>query len=240
MGAVSNGHYPRARVRPLLLTIALLSGCESSTRKAAPAEPDRDTTAVVARARAIPAMAARLRPDSQLVPATLGVKLDTPLKGGLDTILPLTARASMRIQRDAAHTLDLSADHANDTKGLIDTGAMVFVQPTADVDVLLITEPTRVTEVRILRSASGPTTATWTVHRGDGVGALRVVGNTIEVPRNSGAVWLASDAIELVDSAGTKRPITLKIEADRIAASYTLEGLRFPAAFALAWNEKVP
>jgi hypothetical protein len=60
------------------------------------------------------------------------------------------------------------------------------------------------------------------------------------VPRVSGSVWLASDAIELVDSVGTKRPVTLKVEGDRVTASYDTSGLRFPAAFALAWNEKGP
>jgi hypothetical protein len=178
-------------------------------------------------------MSARLRPESQLVPATLGVQLDTPLKGGLQTILPLTARASLRIQRDTPRTLDLTAEHASDTKGLIDSGAMVFVQPSPDLDVLLITEPTRVTEVRVLRTPSASSTATWTVRRGDGVPPLRVVGNTIEA-----GAWLVSDPIELVDGAGKTRAAVLAIDGERITAKFDLNGVMFPAAFALAWNEK--
>jgi len=212
--------------------VVLLLGCESVPKSARPAEPDRDTSAAAARVRAIPTMATRLRPDSQLVPATLGVKLDTPLKGGLDTILPLTARASMRIQRDTARTLDITAEHASDTKGLIDSGAMVFVQPSPEVDVLLISEPTRVTEVRVLRTPSASSTATWTLHRGEGVPALRVVGNTIEA-----GTWLVTDPIELVDATGNKRAPSLTVDGDRITAKLDLNGVKFPAALAIAWNE---
>jgi hypothetical protein len=230
VGSVSNRQYPDCPVRTLFLA-SLLLGCESKARPAAPAEPDRDTTAAVARVRAIPTLGARLRPDSQLIPATLGVTLDTPLKG-LDTILPLTARASMRIKRDDQRTIDFSAEHASDTRGLIDSGAMVFVQPTTGVDVFLISEPSRVTELRVLRTSTAPTTATWTVRRADGVAPLRIVGNTIEA-----AKWLRTDPIELVDSAGTKRNVALTIDGERIVATYDLTNLRFPAAFAIAWNE---
>jgi len=220
-------------VRASVVAMILLAGCEAPVKKAPPAEPDRDTTAAVARVRTIAGMGARLRPDSQLVPATLGVKLDTKLLGGLDTIVPLTARASMRIQRDTARTLDVSAEHTNDTKGLIDSGAMVFVQPTEGVDVLLISEPAKVTELRVLRSSSAPTSATWRVHRGSGVPPLRVAGNTIEA-----GDWLVTDPLEVVDGAGNKRAVTIAIEGDRIVAKYELNGLKLPAAFALAWNER--
>lgn len=218
-------------VRFAIAAIALL-GCEAPPKKPAAVEPDRDTTAAIARVRAIPDMGARLRPDSQLVPATLGVSLDTPLKGGLDTILPLTARASLRIQR-GARTLDVSADHATDGKGLIESGAMVFVQPTGGVDVIMISEPVKVTELRVVRSADAPKTATWTVRRSDGVSPLRVVGNVVEA-----GDWLVSDRLELVDSSGAKRSVSVTIDGDRITASYDVAGLKLPAAFALAWNER--
>jgi len=226
-------------MRPLVLSLLIVcAGCSVQERKAAPPVEDRDTAAAIARVRAIPGLAPRLRPDSALVPATLGVKLDGKLD--LDVIVPLTARGPLRIQRDSERVLDVNAEHARDVKGLIESGAMVFVAPSDELDSVMIAEPARFTDLRVFR---GPSAATARFHLrlGDGLARARITGSVVELVGKSGAVWLHTDPLEAVDANGVHRVVTPKLEGDprtpTLVVSIEPGGSKYPVGVAITWSE---
>ncbi|MBI2391586.1 MAG: hypothetical protein HYV09_18505 [Deltaproteobacteria bacterium] len=229
-------------MRVAVVVALLLTACsvqERQERKPAPVV-DRDPAAVIARVRKVPGAGERLRPDSALVPATLGVKLDKPEKGDLEVILPLTARGPLRIARDAERVVDVTAEHAVDARGLVESGAMVFVAPSPDADAVMIAERARFTELRVLR---GPATtmARWRLRLGEGLVGARLAGDSVELVSSSGAAWLRSEPFVAIDAAGEKHAVTPRLEGSGRSVTLTLEieakAVRFPATVVVAWSE---
>lgn len=229
-------------MRTAVVLACLVTACSVQERKPKVVD-DRDPAAAIARVRKIPGLGERLRPDAALVPATLGVKLDKAAKDDLEVILPLTARGPLRIQRDEGRVLDVTAEHAADAKGLIDSGAMVFVAPSPEVDSVMIAERARFTELRVLR---GPATtkARWRLRLGDGLIGAREGSDFVELVTPSGLAWLRTDKVVLVDASGwtltlpphlegTGREVTLVVPLDRADPSH----IRFPAAIVVTWTE---
>lgn len=221
-------------MRPWVLALLVVAGCSVQERKASPPVEDRDTAAVIARVKAVPGMSGRLRPDSALVPATLGVKLDG--KTELDVIVPLTARGPLRIMRDDGRVLDVNADHTRDVKGLIESGAMVFVAPTADHDSVMIAEPARFTDLHVLR---GPTATTirLQLRLGDALANARIEANQVQLVQKNGTVWLRSDPLESVDASGAHRPLLPKLEGSVLLVSIDPNGAKFPVVVPIVWSE---
>jgi hypothetical protein len=188
--------------------------------------------------KAIPGLSARLRPESALVPTTLGVKLDRPT--ALEIIVPLTARGPLRIQRDAERVLDVNAEHARDVRGLIESGAMVFVAPSTELDSILVAEPARITELRVFRGPPA-SAARFRLRLGDGLAGARIVGNVVELVTSSGAVWLRSDPLAAIDASGLHHAVTPALEGEGRTPTLILTvesaNAHYPLAVAIGWSE---
>lgn len=226
-------------MRPWVLAFSLLASCSVQERKSAPPLEDRDTAAAIARVKAIPTLGARLRPESALVPATLGVKLDG--KVDLDAIVPLTARGPLRITQGDGLVLDVVADHARDVKGLIESGAMVFVAASDDRDSVMIAEPSRFTDLHVLRGP-GATSVRLQLRLGDKLQRARIAGNVVELVTLEGASWLRTEPLETIDASGAHKPVALRLEGDgrtpRLVLMIEPNGMKYPAGLAVTWAAK--
>lgn len=226
-------------MRAWVLGLILLAGCSVQERKAAPVLEDRDTAAAIARVKAIPGLGARLRPDSALIPATLGVKLDG--KVDLDVIVPLTARGPLRIASDEGRVLDVNAEHASDLKGLIESGAMVFVAPSPEHDSVMVAEPARFTDLHVLRGPSAKAVRLQ-LRLGAALARVRIAGparNVVEVLAQDGAVWLRSDPLEVVDASGARQAVAPRLEGGERTPVLVVPvegGGNYPKGLALSWS----
>jgi hypothetical protein len=213
-----------------VLLVGFAMACSTSRRN--PTAERHDAARAIAVLRGIPVVSERLRPDAALIPATLGVTLEKP--GMVTTIIPLTARAPMRITR-GSHTLDIVAEHDTDARGAIESGAMVYANASRDVDAYVIAEPDRVEELRVYRS--GPVVARWRM-RVDGSMALH--GNLVEARDSKGSAFLRSEPIFAVDSRGTKRVPRLVLSRDgetyRLEAELDTRELTYPIALDPGWG----
>jgi len=205
-------------------------------------EPSTQSTsghlAAAARLRAIPILGARLDAASELVPSAPG--LTTRAGGTIAPVIPLTARAPLRVARDATRYLDVFSEHENDPRGALAARSMVYVDASRDTDAFLIAEPDRVEEIRVLKTPAAPTVARWRVRLGPGLTSLRVRDDLVEALDAEGRAWLRTEPVFAVDAAGRRITPRLRVTpvdgAFAIEASLDVTGLSYPIALDPGWG----
>ena len=159
----------------------------------------------------------------------------------LQAILPRDARAPLRlsIEGDDALSIELVAQGSSPSVAQRVGAATVFVDATLDTDVIHVADGARIEELRWLRTARASTVTRYAMQLGEHVGAVRVVGEAIEVLDRRGVPRIVSAPMFAIDAAGTRRAVRPSLTGDRehliLETALDTNGLVFPIAIDPAW-----
>ncbi len=158
-----------------------------------------------------------------------------------DVSLPAHAAAPLRIEARASGAwIEVAAVDLTGVGAQSTTTALVFPAARAATDVVLVATPNGAEELRLLRTSDAPSDARWRIHVGPGIGTVRVRQGRIEALDHAGVARIVAEAPFAVDARGTRRDLSLTLEAvegDWLAtASLDTAGLAYPIAIDPLWR----
>lgn len=209
-----------SRATGVLVGLGILLG-SCSTVEQQPAPSSRE---VVARLGALSAFRGHLGREGRLELGGGGYRL---AGDRLDAVLPASSRAPLRIGRIAIDS-SLPREVTSEPVG----GALVFRDAALDTDVVLVAEPTRVEEIRVLRTPRASAHATYRI---DAHG-VRVREGRVEIVDDDGKLLLNTERMFAVDVQGTRRELTVAFVEGRVEVDLDTRGLQYPIAIDPVWT----
>jgi hypothetical protein len=134
--------------------------------------------------------------------------------------------------------VDADAVHA---AGCLSDNAVVFHGARPDVDVVQLAAEDRVEELRVLRSASAPSTTRYRLRHGAGVASIRLREGRIEAVDAAGVVRIASEPLVAIDADGTTRSADARLAplgdgSAMLTVTWDTDGLHYPVVLDPAWS----
>ncbi|MGZ3422618.1 MAG: Kelch repeat-containing protein [Polyangiales bacterium] len=170
--------------------------------------------------------------DGHRLAATSGFR-----SGAIDAVLPARADQPLKIAvpgREGAW-VTLVAEGTRSVEPRIADRAVVHEDALPATDLVHVADASRVEELRVMRSASAPRTATWKIARGPDIAALRVNGDRVEALDAASRVVMSTEPIVAIDAHEVVRTPKLRVDGDRLVVDLDTEGLAYPIVLDPSW-----
>ncbi len=225
------GVVTRARRRASAVGIVTaLAGCSSEARvDATPAILDVDPRGtVLTRADDGFRVLARKDPRPGFVPTGAA---------NLEVTLPLHANAPLRmaVRGRPGFWLEVRGVSLAAARGVATAGSVVYRDAAPALDLVHVTDGTRVEELRVLRDPRAPASARYALTTGPEVAAVTLREGRIELRDAAGYVRLASAPMFAVDARGVRRDLAVTLEGSAVLAALDTSGLTHPITVDPTW-----